>query len=74
MNETKDSPVPQTEIKIRGYLDPRWQEWFDPLALHYDPETNITTLTGSLPDQAALLGILNKFNQMNIPLITVTQA
>ncbi len=59
------------EIKIRGHLDPCWSEWFASLKLTY-LEENITLLSGSLPDQAALHGLLERVRDLNLTLISVT--
>jgi hypothetical protein len=59
------------EIKIKGNLDPRWSEWFAALQLaHLDG--NETLLSGMLPDQAALHGLLERIRDLNITLISVT--
>ena len=59
------------EIKIRGHLDPCWSEWFASLKLTY-LEENVTLLSGSLPDQAALHGLLERVRDLNLTLISVT--
>jgi hypothetical protein len=57
----KSSPI-ICEIKIKGRLEQRWTEWFEGL-----------TLSGPLPDQAALHSILLKIRDMNLTLISVSQ-
>ena len=59
------------EIKIRGHLDPRWSEWFADLQLTH-LEENETLLSGLLPDQAALHGLLERIRDLNLTLISVT--
>lgn len=61
------------EIKIKGRLEKRWVEWFEGLAFTYGSD-GITTLSGPLPDQAALHSILLKIRDMNLTLISVTQS
>jgi hypothetical protein len=58
------------EIKIKGYLDQSWSEWFIELKLtHLEPD--VTLLSGTLPDQAALHGLLERIRDLNITLISV---
>ena len=59
------------EIKIKGYLDPRWSDWFASLAMT-QLEGNETLLSGMLPDQAALFGLLERIRDLNLSLISVT--
>jgi len=60
------------EIKIRGHLDPRWSDWFADLKLTH-LEGDETLLSGSLPDQAALHGLLERIRDLNLTLISVTR-
>ena len=61
------------EIKIKGHLDPGWSEWFAGLKLTH-LEDDVTLLSGLLPDQSALHGILERIRDFNLKLIAVTSA
>ncbi len=57
------------QIRVKGRLERRWEQWFDGLQLSIDHET--TVLEGSLADQAALYGVLLKIRDLGLPLLSV---
>jgi hypothetical protein len=59
------------EIKISCHLDPRWSDWFAGLKLTY-LVGDVSLLSGPLPDQAALHGLLERIRDLNLSLISVT--
>ena len=59
------------EIRIRGHLDSRWSESFAELKLTH-PAGDETLLSGLLPDQAALHGLLERIRDLNMTLISVS--
>ncbi len=58
------------EIRLEGYLDKRWADWLSGMNLAYTPD-GVTILTGRLPDQAALHGVIGKILDIGIPLISI---
>ena len=59
------------EIKIKSHLDPGWADWFAGLKLTH-LEGGETLLSGLLPDQAALHGLLELVRDLNLALISVS--
>jgi hypothetical protein len=59
------------EIKIKGRFDPHWSERFAGLKLTV-LEADETLLSGLLPDQAALHGLLELIRDLNITLVSVS--
>jgi hypothetical protein len=58
------------EIRVQGQLASRWSGWFDGMAIRNEPNGE-ARLCGSLPDQAALHGILIKIRDLGLPLLAV---
>jgi hypothetical protein len=59
------------EIRIKGHLGRQWTDWFDGLTITLEADGD-TRLIGSLPDQAALHGVLRKLRDLAMPLRSVT--
>jgi hypothetical protein len=64
-----DTPM-NYEIRIRGELDAGWSDWFAGLTCTNLPGGE-TLVAGSLPDQAALHGVLTRIRDLNLVLISI---
>jgi hypothetical protein len=58
------------EIRLKGHLEARWVAWFDGLTLARDTD-GTTVIAGSIVDQAALHGLLQKVRDIGLPLVSV---
>ncbi len=61
------------EIRVRGQLGKEWTDWFEGLELR-PLEDGEMILNGSIPDQAALMGILNKLHRLNLTILSLNSA
>jgi hypothetical protein len=70
-----DRPVTY-QIRMQGRLDKSWSDWFNGMTITFERGSDgspITTLTGAVVDQSALLGILVKLGYLNLTLISVNR-
>jgi hypothetical protein len=58
------------EIHIQGELSTNWSEWLGGMTVETKPG-NESVLYGELPDQTALLGVLNMIHALNLTIIFV---
>ena len=59
------------EIRVKGHINQQWSEWFGGLTInHSDPDE--TVLTGFVPDQAALYGIIARLRDLGLQLTSVS--
>ena len=77
MNE---DPLPNAQtvyqVVVDGKLDERWSGWFGGLAVTVTVASDgspVTRLTASVPDQAALRGILSKLWDLNLSVRSVSR-
>ena len=62
------------QITVLGELDPSWSEWFNGLEITRTLNENgveITRLSGSMADQGALRGVMNKLWDLNLTLLSL---
>ena len=60
------------QIRIEGHLGSQWAEWFDGLSITLEADGK-TLLSGPVPDQPALYGLLRKVRDLGMPLVSVNQ-
>ena len=58
-------------IRIAGHLDDRWSDWFDGLDIRHLPDGS-TEFSGSVVDQAALYGLLNRARDLGLTLLALS--
>ena len=61
-------------IRIQGILDKNWSDYCGGMTIEHegDPKHSaMTTLTGTLPDQSALIGVLNTLHDIGYPILSV---
>ncbi len=61
-------------IRITGRMDPKCSEWLQGMTISTVEEegrTAYSELIGSLPDQAALMGVLQQLNNCSITVISM---
>lgn len=62
------------EIQVQGELSQRWAGWFGGMRITTGRTAkmpSVTTLTGTVADQAALLGLLNKLHNLGLVILLV---
>jgi hypothetical protein len=60
------------QIVVRGHLASDWSDWLGQMRITYD-RPDCTVLSGPVPDQAALHGILIKIRDLNLVLLAVNR-
>ena len=60
----------QVSIRIKGHLDQGWQEWLEGLQIVHEPN-GTSRLSGTLPDQPALYGVLRKIDRLSLTLLSL---
>jgi hypothetical protein len=60
------------EIHVKGQLDQSWSDWLEGLDVAL-LENGEMILSGRIADQAALMGVLNKLNGLNLALLSLSK-
>ena len=60
-------------IRIKGHLDPGWQEWLEGLQIVQEAD-GTSRLSGTLSDQSALYGVLNKIDRLSLTLLSLERS
>lgn len=63
-------PAATYEIRVEGHLDDHWSAWLGGMTLTRTGRSE-TILTGALPDQAALYGVLMKMRDLALTLVSI---
>jgi len=60
------------EIHVKGHLNSKWSDWLEGLEMKL-LDNGEMILFGPIVDQAALIGVLNKLNRLNLTLFSVNE-
>ena len=60
------------QIRIKGHLGDDWTDWFGGMTITLE-ENGDTLLTGPVPDQAALFGLLRRVRDLGMQLISINR-
>lgn len=60
----------RVEIRVQACIDPGWSEWLDDFEISHTAQGE-TILTGAVPDQAALYGLISKLRDLGLTLKSV---
>jgi hypothetical protein len=69
MDKTRSEHGVTYRVRVAGVVDPRWSAWLDDFEIV--PAGGETLMTGEVPDQAALHGLLTKIRDMNLVLLSL---
>ena len=60
------------EIHVKGQLNNQWSDWLEGMQVNL-LDNGEMILSGAIVDQAALMGIMNKLNRLNLTIISVNE-
>lgn len=61
------------QIKVKGHLTQNWMDWLGDLTVANQADGE-AVLRGPLPDQPALLGLLNRIHGLNLQILSFSQS
>ena len=64
------------EIKVYGQLDDSWLDWFGEAKAHAEilaDNSQVTTISNIIMDQAGLVGLIRRLHGLGIVLISIRQ-
>jgi hypothetical protein len=63
------------QIRVPGRLDESWEEWFEGMEITVESGDGptVTTLTGTVADEAALQGLLDRLFSLRLRLLSVVR-
>jgi hypothetical protein len=72
-NRPKQDRSATCRIQVQGHLGQRWSDYLGGLTIVVsgEPEQAVTTLSGQVIDQAALMGVLNSLYDLGYTLLFV---
>ncbi len=60
------------EIHVKGHLNSQWSDWLEGMQVKL-LDNGEMILFGPIVDQAALMGVLNKLNRLNLAILSVNE-
>jgi hypothetical protein len=75
-NPPKPAGPSNYRIRVSGKVKESWSEWFNGMTIDFELEAGevpVSILSGTLPDQSALYGVLGKIRNLGLKLLSVEQ-
>lgn len=75
MSHQRDFDGGRYQIRVKGHLDSSWQSHFEGMAFTEEiaKRQPTTLISGSIRDQAALHGVLERIRDLNLQLLMVSR-
>jgi hypothetical protein len=70
--QRREAMAQSYEIRVEGHLDGQWADWFYGMSITLDDD-GTTLLSGPVPDQPALYGLLRKVRDLGFTLLAVNR-